>query len=114
MFVKFHIMRSLTFDKPINYEVLEQKFRNKDKFMLAIDLLGKAHYIDAFEKSGKLYLRLETVAAYERYKHDVKVTFAEWFIKVLSFIIIIATLFLTADTERLHTIWQWLSSILHL
>lgn len=114
MFVKFRIMHALTFDNPISYQALEQKFHNKDKFMLAVDLLGKAHYIDVFEKSDTVYLRLETVAAYKRYIHNVKVTFAEWFIKVISFIILIATLFLTADTERLHTIWRWLTDILSL
>lgn len=114
MFIKYRIMKQLVFGKPIAYTDLETKFRNKDKYMLAVDILGKSGYITGMIYNDKLYISLESVSAFLRYKHDIRMSILNWSLKIGAFIITIATLLLTAEKGRLSELLNWLLTTLHM
>lgn len=113
MFIKYRIMKILNrveYPKTTSLKTILSSIKASDeKILVCLDVLGTKGYIVGLHT---LKFGFKHLSSYARYKHDIKVAFAEWFIKVTSFIILIATLFLTADTERFHIIWQWLSDVL--
>lgn len=114
MFIKFRIIKLLNkveFPQSTHLNVIMNSINaNNEKILVCLDILGTKGYII---HTGNCYFRLKNLSSYARYKHDIKVSFVSWFIKIASFIIVIASLFLTADTERIRTMLQWLSEWLN-
>ena len=81
--------------------------------MLAVDILGKSGYITGIIYNDKPYICLESVSAFLRYKHDIRMSILNWSLKIGAFIVTIATLLLTAEKERLSELLNWLLITLH-
>lgn len=101
MFIKYKIMKELNrieFPNTIELNTLIKAIgKDNDKVLVAIDILGTDHYIVADDSLFPLIqISLRQISSYARYKHDIKIAFVSWFIKIASFIILIATLILTA------------------
>lgn len=103
MFLKYKIMKRLNaigYSASLEYFELQKELspENVDKFMVAVDVLGSSGYLtlDRESSEDEIYISLRILSSYVRYKHDTRISFLNWFLKVASFFIIIATLIFTA------------------
>ena len=97
MFLKYKIMCEIN-KNDCNYFALQKTLspNNLDKYMVAVDDLGKDGYIDLESTYNSFVVSKKNIASYVRYKRDFRVSIIDWIIKVGSFVVVIATLILTA------------------